>query len=110
MSVVDVPTEFYGVFPQAVENLIKEAQGFVDKVQKKAELFGIKVSTFVEEGDAYQAITNLAKDEKADIIFMDSHGRTGLKRLLMGSVTEEVIGHTNCPVLIVKKDTVIGHR
>lgn len=109
VSVVDVPTEFYGVSSQVVENLIKKAQGFVDEVQKKAEPFGIKVSTFVGEGDAYQMITNLAKNEMADIIFMGSHGRTGLKRLLMGSVTEEVIGHTNCPVLVVKKDMVIGN-
>jgi len=34
---------------------------------------------------------------------MGSHGRTGLKRLLMGSVTEKVIGHSPCPVLVVRE-------
>jgi len=102
ISVVDVPTEYYGEAPKAVEDLTKKAKEFVSNVKKKAEISNIKASTFVGEGDAYKTITDLARNEKADVIFMGSHGRTGLKRLLMGSVTEEVIGHAPCPVLVVK--------
>ncbi|MCL5063444.1 MAG: universal stress protein, partial [Nitrospirae bacterium] len=43
-----------------------------------------------------------AKEQNANAIVMGSHGRTGLKRLLMGSVTEKVIGYASCPVLVVK--------
>lgn len=43
-----------------------------------------------------------AKENSADIIIMGSYGRTGLKRLLMGSVCERVIGYAECAVLIVK--------
>ncbi|MEW6620714.1 MAG: universal stress protein [bacterium] len=102
VSVVDVPTEFYGEAPEVAETLIQQAKGFVDEVKEKAEADGIKVVTFVREGEAYKVITELAKNEKVDVIFMGSHGRTGLKRVLMGSVTEEVIGHTPCPVVVVK--------
>jgi len=102
ISVVDVPAEFYAEAPQAVEDLVRKAKGFVANVKKQAESAGVKAETFVGEAEAYQAINNLAREQKADIIIMGSHGRTGLRRLLMGSVTENVIGHAPCPVLVVK--------
>ncbi len=102
VSVVDIPAEFYAEAPKAVEDLTRKAKGFVADVKKKAEASDIKTSTFVGEGDAYKVITDLAKKENADVIFMGSHGRTGLKKILMGSVTEKVIGYAPCPVLIAK--------
>ncbi len=102
LSVVDVPTEFYAEAPQAVEDLVKKAKGFVADVKKQAEAAGVKAETFVGEAEAYEAIIKLAKDEKADMIIIGSHGRTGLRRLLMGSVAETVIGYAPCPVLVVK--------
>ena len=53
-------------------------------------------------GGAEHPVADRAQKEKASLIVMGSHGRTGLKRLLMGSVTERVIGHAPCPVLVVK--------
>jgi nucleotide-binding universal stress UspA family protein len=102
ISVVDVPTEFYAEAPQAVENLVRKAQGFVADVKKQAEEAGVKVETFVGEAEAYEAITHLAKEQNADMIVIGSYGRTGLRRLLMGSVAEKVIGYAPCPVLVVK--------
>jgi nucleotide-binding universal stress UspA family protein len=102
LSVVDVPAEFYGEAPQAVEDLVRKAKGFVADVKKQAEAAGVKAETFVGEAEAYQAINNLAQEQKANIIIMGSHGRTGLRRLLMGSVTEKAIGYAPCPVLVVK--------
>ncbi len=102
VSVVDVPAEFYGEAPDAVEDLINKARGYVEDVKRQAEVAGIKAETFVREGETYKAILDLAKEQNANAIVMGSHGRTGLKRLLMGSVTEKVIGHAPCPVLIVR--------
>lgn len=102
VSVVDVPSEFYAEAPGAVDKLIANAKGFVAAVSKKAEANDIAASTFVGEGEAFEIITRLVQKEKIDVIIMGSHGRTGLKRLLMGSVTEKVIGHAPCPVLVVK--------
>ncbi|MDA8423907.1 MAG: universal stress protein [Nitrospiraceae bacterium] len=61
------------------------------------------VPPYEGEAEAYQAINNLAMEQKADMIILGSHGRTGLRRLLMGSVTEKVIGYASCPVLVVKQ-------
>ena len=102
ISVVDVPSEFYAEAPQAVEDLVRKAKGFVADVKNKAEAAGVPAETFVGESEAYQAVNRLAQEQKADMIILGSHGRTGLRRLLMGSVTESVIGHATCPVLVVK--------
>jgi len=102
ISVVDVPSEFYAEAPAAVEDLIKKAKEFTAAVKKKAEASGVEAETFIGEGEAYEVITNTAIKEKADVIFMGSHGRAGIKKILMGSVTEKVIGYAPCPVLVVK--------
>jgi len=57
----------------------------------------------LQELQPYDTIVQEALRYKVDIIVMGSHGRTGVKRLLMGSVTERVIGLATCPVLVIKK-------
>ncbi len=102
LSVVDVPAEFYGESPEAWDNLVVKARTYVDRAKEMAEAAGIKVQAFVREAETWQTIITMADEKKADTIIMGSHGRTGLKRLLMGSVTEKVIGNAACPVLVVK--------
>lgn len=102
LSVVDVPAELYAESPKAVEDLINKAKGYVEDVKKQSDAKGIKTETFVREGDAYQVIVDIAREQNVNTIIMGSHGRTGIKRLLMGSVTEGVIGYAPCPVLVVK--------
>jgi nucleotide-binding universal stress UspA family protein len=102
ISIVDVPAELYAESPKTVEDLINKAKVYVEDAKKQSEISGIKTETFVREGEAYRIITDFARQQNINIIVMGSHGRTGLKRLLMGSVTERVIGHASCPVLVVK--------
>lgn len=102
VSVVDVPPEFYAEAPNALEDMIDRAKGYVNSIKTQGGLVGVRAESFVGEGEPYQIITDLAKKEEANIIIMGSHGRTGLKRLLMGSVAEKVIGHAPCPVLVVR--------
>jgi nucleotide-binding universal stress UspA family protein len=53
-------------------------------------------------GDPGQEIANFAESLAADLIVMPSHGRTGIKRLLIGSVAERVVRLAHCPVLVLK--------
>ena len=53
-------------------------------------------------GDPVACILEVAKGLKSDLIVMATHGRTGLGRLLMGSVAEKVVREAKCPVLTVK--------
>jgi nucleotide-binding universal stress UspA family protein len=59
------------------------------------------------EGDPVREIVAFAQREQVDLIVMGSHGRTGLSRLLMGSVAEGVARRAACPVLIVKQPSPI---
>ena len=102
VSVVDVPAEFYAEAPQAVDDMVRKAKEYTAAVRKQAEAAGVKAETYVGEAEAFEAIVKLAGDQEVNMIVVGSHGRTGLRRLLMGSVTEKVIGHANCPVLVVK--------
>ena len=102
ISVVDVPAELYAEAPKAVEDMIRKAKEYTAAVRQQAEQAGIPVETYVGEAEADEAILNLARDQAADVIVVGSHGRTGLRRLLMGSVTEKVIGSASCPVLVVR--------
>jgi nucleotide-binding universal stress UspA family protein len=102
ISVVDVPAELFAEAPALVDDLVEKAKVYVGKVREKAEDAGVPVQTFVREGESDKAILSRAMESSIDMIVMGSHGRTGLKRLLMGSVTEKVIGNARCPVLVVK--------
>jgi nucleotide-binding universal stress UspA family protein len=62
----------------------------------------IHVQRLLREGDPAQEILHTAEETKADLIVMGTHGRTGLRRLLMGSVAEVVLRKAPCPVLTVK--------
>ena len=82
---------------------VKDAEALVKSAREAAEKRGIeRVSAVTPAGAAYEKIIEVAERENADLIVLGSHGRTGLRRLLMGSVAERVIGHASCAVLVVK--------
>jgi nucleotide-binding universal stress UspA family protein len=101
-SAQDFPAALRGVAPQERLELLKICETNVAEIITEAEALQLKCRGFVPEGVAYQAITDLAREQEASVIVMGSHGRTGLSRLLMGRVAERVIGHAPCPVLVVK--------
>jgi len=78
------------------------ARASVEMVKDVAEKEGIKVETLIIKGEPYEVIVKTAEQKNA-LIVVGSHGRTGIKRLCMGSVTERVIGHAGCPVLVIKE-------
>ena len=100
VSVVYTNDEFYAVGQEVMKELYQEADTVLDKVRKWAGDIGVQAELFVRDGEPHQAIIDLAAEISASLIVMGSHGRKGLTRLLMGSVTERVIGYADCPVLV----------
>lgn len=100
VSVVYTNDESYALGPKAVKELYQEADKVLGKVKKWGGDLGVRTELFVRDGEPHQAITALAAEISATLIVMGSHGRKGLTRLLMGSVTERVIGYADCPVLV----------
>lgn len=62
----------------------------------------VAVRHHVAQGSPYAVIVDFAAKAQADLIVMASEGRTGLRRVLIGSVAERVVRHAKCPVLIVR--------
>ena len=83
------------------ENLLA-AKECVDMVKRVAEKEGIAVETLIRKGVPHEVIVNTASHEDVGLIVIGSHGRTGITKLLMGSVTERVIGNAKCAVLVWK--------
>jgi nucleotide-binding universal stress UspA family protein len=81
---------------------IPAAKKNVDMVKKLAEKEGIEVETLIRKGVPHEVIVNTAANEDVGLIVIGSHGKTGISKLLMGSVTERVIGHAKCAVLVWK--------
>jgi nucleotide-binding universal stress UspA family protein len=84
-----------------------EPEGYQDELRQSLELLRprdsrIRVEHRLIEGDAASQILRVAAETRSDVIVMGTHGRTGLGRLLMGSVAEEVVRRAACPVVTVK--------
>lgn len=69
---------------------------------------GAKAEIFIERGSGYAGIVRRAEAWAADVVVVGSHGRTGLPRLLLGSVAEQVVRHAHCPVLVARATTTRG--
>ncbi len=98
-----------GLFPEigvAYDSLIIETstRKAQDAVDARAEQYRARASfapTVVEVGDAREVIDRIAATIGADLIVMGTHGRRGLRRMLLGSVAESVVRSAPCPVLTV---------
>jgi nucleotide-binding universal stress UspA family protein len=80
-----------------------EAAQVLNKVQKQASKAGVDVQTSIIKANIVSdAIISFAQKKKIDLIVMASHGRNGLKRLLLGSETTQVLTHSHIPVLVLR--------
>jgi nucleotide-binding universal stress UspA family protein len=78
-----------------VDATLAEAANYVEEA-------GVKVRTFARQGEAAEAILDVAEEEKADLIVVGNKGMTGAKRFLLGSVPNQVSHHAPCSVLIIR--------
>ena len=79
------------------------AQAMVDGVKTQGVSQGVAVKAVVAKSDLVaEAVISAAKKHKCDLIVMASHGRKGLKRLLLGSETQHVLTHSHIPVLVLR--------
>ena len=85
------------------EQWAQTAQKALDKVQTQAAAMGVNASTLViKADDIAQGLVDQAEHFKAELIVMASHGRKGIKRLLLGSETMAVLTHVKIPVLVLR--------
>jgi len=79
------------------------AKALLDDIKAKGDALGVAVKPVVVKSDLVaEAIISAAKKHKCDLIVMASHGRKGIKRLLLGSETQHVLTHSHIPVLVLR--------
>jgi nucleotide-binding universal stress UspA family protein len=93
------------LIPRYIEEAKHEAQKWYDEVNAIADKAGVtrlSTETLVNISSAADAIISYAERNNIDLIAMGTKGRTGLKKVLLGSVASGVISHARCPVLVVR--------
>lgn len=95
-------TELYGVAvdTQGIEQLRTEAQAYLDRLAVGLRADGMRVQTAAVIDLAATAILNYAHEHAVDLIALETHGRTGLARWLVGGVADKVIRSATVPVLL----------
>jgi nucleotide-binding universal stress UspA family protein len=86
----------------AVERIKEESQKMLDRLAERSRALGLRVASRLVMGAPFVEIINAARAGTADLIVMGTHGRTGLRHVLIGSVAEKVVRKAPCPVLTVK--------
>jgi nucleotide-binding universal stress UspA family protein len=102
LLVIEVNAEIDLWDAAAADKLEKEMRKYLEGIKARAVKSGVKCEVLLHLGnEPYKDIVAEAAKRKVSAIVMGSHGRTGLTRLMMGSVVSRVIGHAPCKVLVV---------
>lgn len=113
LHVVEMPGAAFSVTGQTVNNsefdlytlkLISKTKEDLAKLVAQNKDNGVSISTSLEVGNAYQAISKLISDQKVDLVVMGSHGAEGWEETFVGSNAEKVVRRSSCPVLVIKKE------
>jgi nucleotide-binding universal stress UspA family protein len=92
-----------GSLERVQQEMAKRATELTQKTSETLKSKGLKIEVAVREGDARSVIVDEARKWSADLIVLGSHGYTGIKRLLLGSVASSVVSHAPCSVEIVRR-------
>ena len=97
-ELVEVPKDL-----QWMVNPREDVLALLERAENDARIAGLeKVETFARQGDAADAILDIAEEQRSDLIVVGNRGMTGAKRFLLGSVPNKVSHHAPCSVLIVR--------
>jgi len=96
--------EEFGIAPTQMEKRLKHGEKIcMETKEMVAREFGIEAKSILCEGEPPEVLVSMAKEKNADLVVLGTFGRRGLNRLLMGSVTSQVIVNSPVDVLVVKK-------
>jgi len=110
LHVAPIPVLVYGegVVPPQPDDYLEQLEEELHRLQAPDP--SIHVEHRLKEGDPVTEILEVAEETGADLVVMGTHGRTGLGRLLMGSVAEHVVRRASCPVLTVRTPSPLAEQ
>jgi nucleotide-binding universal stress UspA family protein len=95
-----VGVDFY--WGEIYEAFKKDGENAVNKIKEMGERVGVNVEPILLEGHPADELIRYAEEEEMDIVIMGTIGKTGLDRLLLGSVTGNLVRHSRVPVMVVR--------
>jgi nucleotide-binding universal stress UspA family protein len=111
VHVVDIPADLLST---SAYYMTGPSEAFLDQIREESKknletfaeknLEGVQVRTAFLEGSPFVEILRYARDQQIDLVVIATHGRTGLRHVLFGSVAEKVVRKAPCPVLVVKRE------
>lgn len=87
----------------------RDARRYLENIRTRCRGRGVPLGMRLAEGDAAEVILAAVCDRNIDLVAMSSHGYSGLTRLVLGSVTEQVLHGICCPVLVIRSDAPVRH-
>ena len=91
-----------GRFHARMDQVRERREIIAQSLVERGRTLGVPVSFLVWEGDPGDMIVSAAEAERIDMVIVGSHGRGAVGRLFLGSVSEHVVRHAPCPVLVVR--------
>ncbi len=87
---------------EEIKNLHADEKSYIKLTCAKLEKAGVNATYLLREGPVAETIMEVAEIMQADIIAMSTHGRTGMLRILLGSVAEQVVHESKVPVMLIR--------
>ncbi len=91
----------YSPGPEAVTRILNDSQEAIDEQAKGIAASGVEYFTAIREGTVHEVIRDYAKEHDVDLVVVGTHGRTGVSKLMYGSVTERVLKTVHTPIIVV---------
>ena len=91
----------YSPGPEAITRILNESQDAIDAQAKRIEEAGVEHFSAIREGTVHEVIRDYAREHDVDLVVVGTHGRSGVSRLMYGSVTERVVKTVHTPIIVV---------
>jgi nucleotide-binding universal stress UspA family protein len=91
----------YNPGPEAVTRILNDSQEALDEQAKGIAAAGVEYLAAIREGTVHEVIRDYAKEHDVDLVVIGTHGRTGISKLMYGSVTERVLKTVHTPIVVI---------
>jgi nucleotide-binding universal stress UspA family protein len=108
LSVIDIPSLYLveGIDFNALRNgHHRKFESYLEELRSQLQAEGVRVKTEILEGRAAQAIVDYARKNGVDLIVLATHGYTGMKKLMFGSVALRILHDSPAPILLIRPES-----
>ena len=102
-AVVPAPCDITATLPELLEQQRHRQEAVLERAERQLRAAGFPTERRIVEGDAREAVLEVAQQERTDVIVVGSRGRAGTTRCMLGSVSSHIVAHAPCSVLVVRQ-------